>query len=129
VADVAGRPRNDSKGLPPLEAEVMEMVWATEGAVSVRQVLEAMNSRRPKPLAYTTVMTVMNRLAAKETLTRNDERRPYLYKASAPDSAGIAVRDVIRTHGDAAVAHFVEEARTDPDVLQRLRRLLEEEES
>jgi predicted transcriptional regulator len=105
----------------------MEAVWAIEGPVVVRQVLEVLNGHRKKPLAYTTVMTVMNRLAAKATLNRNDERRPYTYEASAPNSAGIAVRDVLRTHGDAAVTHFVEEARTDPDVLQRLRGLLGEE--
>jgi len=34
------------------------------------------------------------------------------------------VRDVIRTYGDAALAHFVDEARADPGVLRRLRGLL-----
>jgi predicted transcriptional regulator len=105
----------------------MDAIWAIEGPVSVRQVLEILNASRPKPLAYTTVMTVMNRLVAKAVLVRQDEKRPYTYEASAPDSAGIAVQDVIRDHGDAAVAPFVEEARTDPDVLRRLRELLAED--
>jgi hypothetical protein len=34
---------------------------------------------------------------------------------------------VIRTYGEAAVAHFVDEARADPDALRRLRSLLEED--
>jgi hypothetical protein len=34
---------------------------------------------------------------------------------------------VIRTYGDAAVAHFVDEARADPGVLRRLRGLLAED--
>jgi predicted transcriptional regulator len=124
---VAGRPKRTSKGLPPLEAEVMKIIWDADGPVTVRQVLDTLNGQRPKQLAYTTVQTVMNRLVSKAVLTRGGERRRYVYEASAPDSAGIAVRDVIRDHGDAAVAHFVEEARTDPDVLRRLRELLAED--
>lgn len=104
----------------------MDVVWAASDAVSVREVVDVLNARRPQPLAYTTVMTVMNRLAAKNVLTRHGQRRSYVYEATATDAAGIAVRDVIRTYGDAAVAHFVDEARADPDVLSRLRDLLTE---
>lgn len=104
----------------------MDTVWAAGNPVSVRGVLDVLNERRSEPLAYTTVMTVMNRLAAKNVLTRNGERRRYVYEATATDAAGIAVRDVIRTYGDAAVAHFVDQARADPGVLGRLRALLAE---
>jgi len=102
----------------------MEAVWQPDAPVSVRHVLDALNARRSEPLAYTTVMTVMNRLVAKSVLVRTGERRSYVYEATASDVAGLAVRDVIRTHGDAAVAHFVEEARADPAVLRRLQALL-----
>ena len=102
----------------------MEAVWQAEKQVPVRHVLDALNTRRPEPLAYTTVMTVMNRLVAKNVLARTGERRSYVYEATASDVAGLAVRDVIRTHGNAAVAHFVDEVCTDPAVLRRLRALL-----
>jgi predicted transcriptional regulator len=102
----------------------MDAIWDTGRPVSVREILDTLNERRAEPLAYTTVMTVMNRLAAKNVLTRQGERRSYVYEATAPDAAGIAVRDVIRIHGDAALAHFVDEARADPGVLRRLRDLL-----
>jgi predicted transcriptional regulator len=105
----------------------MDSIWSAGRPVSVREIVDALNERRSEPLAYTTVMTVMNRLAAKNVLTRQGERRSYVYEATAPDAAGIAVRDVIRTHGDAALAHFVDEARADPDVLRRLRGLLVED--
>jgi predicted transcriptional regulator len=104
----------------------MHVIWQAGSPVSVRLVLDAVNGQRHSPLAYTTVMTVMNRLAAKNVLARHGERRRYLYEATATDAAGLAVRDVLRAHGDAAVAHFVEEARTDPAVLRRLRALLAE---
>jgi len=105
----------------------MDAIWDASRPVSVREIVDALNERRAEPLAYTTVMTVMNRLAAKNVLTRKGERRSYVYEATAPDAAGIAVRDVIRTYGDAAVAHFVDEARADPGVLRRLRGLLAED--
>ncbi len=106
----------------------METVWQADVPVSVRQVLDALNQRRAEPLAYTTVMTVMNRLVAKSVLARRGERRSFVYEATAADAAGIAVQNVIRTYGDAAVSHFVDEARADPDVLRRLRSLLAEDE-
>lgn len=124
---MAGRPRKTSTGLAPLESEVMDVIWQADSPVSVRLVLDTLNARRDTPLAYTTVMTVMNRLAAKSVLTRNGERRRYVYQATAADAAGLAVRDVLRAHGDAAVAHFVDEARADPAVLRRLRALLAED--
>ena len=122
-----GRPSNASRGFAPLESEVMDAIWDASRPVSVREIVDTLNERRPEPLAYTTVMTVMNRLAAKNVLTRQGERRSYVYEATASDAAGIAVRDVIRTYGDAAVAHFVDEARADPGVLRRLRGLLAED--
>ncbi len=105
----------------------MDVVWQADSPVSVRLVLETLNERRDAQLAYTTVMTVMNRLAAKNVLARQGERRRYVYEATSTDEAGLAVRDVLRTHGDAAVAHFLAEARADPAVLRRLRALLAED--
>jgi predicted transcriptional regulator len=104
----------------------MDTVWAAEEAISVRDVLDALNESRVRPLAYTTVMTVMNRLVGKGVLDRRGAPRSYRYEATAADAAGIAVRGVMRVYGDAAVAHFVDEARADPAVLQRLQALLDE---
>jgi predicted transcriptional regulator len=110
----------------PLEGEVMEVVWRAGQPIAVRDVVEELNEHRIEPLAYTTVMTVMSRLAEKEVLSRRKAGRGYLYEANAPDAAGIAVKDLLRAHGDLAVAHFVDAARTDPALLRRLRQLLTE---
>jgi len=124
---MAGRPKKTNSGFAPLESEVMDAVWAAPDQVSVREVLDALNKRRSQPLAYTTVMTVMNRLTTKNVLRRHGERRSYVYEATATDAAGIAVREVIQTYGDAAVAHFVDEASADAAILRRLRALLAED--
>jgi predicted transcriptional regulator len=123
---MAGRPKKGSGTLAPLQGEVMEVVWRAGVPVTVREVLRALNERRAEPLAYTTVMTVMNRLVASATLVRHGERRSFTYEATATDAAGLAVREVIRLHGDAALAHFIDEASVDPALLERLRRLLGE---
>ena len=123
---MAGRPKGLDPHFAPLESEVMAAIWAAKGALSVRQVLDALNRQRAEPLAYTTVMTVMNRLVGKGALTRNGTARRYVYQATGTDAAAIAVRDLIRTYGDAAVAHLVEEARANSEVMRRLRALLEE---
>lgn len=125
---VAGRPKRAAAGFAPLESAVMNAVWASDDPVSVREVLDSLNQGRTEPLAYTTVMTVMNRLTTKRALMRSGSPRRYAYQATGDDAAAIAVRDVIHTYGDAAVAHLVDEARADPDVMRRLQALLEEDE-
>jgi predicted transcriptional regulator len=113
--------------LGPLEAEIMRAMWQTRSPMTVRDVLDRLNDERDAPLAYTTVMTVMARLAEKDVLRRELNGRGYQYVAAVPDEASIAVRTVVRDFGEAALAQFVDEARADPKMLRRLRRLLEEE--
>ena len=104
----------------------MEVLWSAEEPLSVRHVLDALNHGRPEPLAYTTVMTVLARLAEKGVVSREAAGRGYLYTAAAGDEATIAVGSVLRDYGDAAVARFVELAEADPDLVRRLRALSED---
>lgn len=105
----------------------MRALWAAAEPLTVRAVLEQLNRGRGVPLAYTTVMTVLSRLADKEILRRRRAGRGYAYEPAVSDEAEIAVREVVRDFGDAAVAHFVEEARGDPRLRRRLQRLLDED--
>lgn len=59
--------------------------------MTVREIMDELIRERAKPLAYTTVMTVMGRLAAKAVLTRRRASRGYLYETAAANPAGIAV--------------------------------------
>ncbi|MGH9291008.1 MAG: BlaI/MecI/CopY family transcriptional regulator [Acidimicrobiales bacterium] len=113
-----------SRVLGPLEAEVMQVMWAAGGRMSVRAMLDRLNDGRDSPLAYTTVMTVMARLAEKDILRRQLDGRGYVYESVVADAAAIAVRSVMRDFGEAAVAQFVDEARADPKLRRRLERLL-----
>jgi len=110
-----------------LEAEVMRVLWEAGDPLTVRELRGHLNRDRSQELAYTTVMTVMNRLVEKGALARERRGRGYVYEPTADDTAGLAVQNVVREYGDAAVAQFVDQARDDPKVLRRLRRLLEDE--
>jgi predicted transcriptional regulator len=113
-----------SKVLGPREAEIMRVLWSADQPMSVRAVLERLNARSKAPLAYTTVMTVMARLADKGILRRSMNGRGYLYETDVPDAAAIAVRNLVRDFGEAAIAGFVDEANSDPKLRARLERLL-----
>lgn len=114
-----------AKQVGPLGAEAMEALWAAPEPLTVRAVLNWLNRNRAEPLAYTTVMTVLTRLAERGAATRTPAGRGYVYQAAVADAAELAVRDVVRSHGDAAVTHFVNQAQSDPSLLRRLEKLLQ----
>jgi predicted transcriptional regulator len=93
----------------------------------VRDVAHAVNAERGAPLAYTTVMTVMSRLARKGILARSRSGRGYVYAPVAADTAEIAVRGVLAEFGNAALARFVERVELDDGLRGRLRRLMEQQ--
>jgi predicted transcriptional regulator len=117
------QPRGGKLG--PLEAEVMGVLWSADAPLNVREVLAALNAGRSVPLAYTTVMTVMSRLARKGVLARSRSGRQFAYAPLAADTAEIAVRGVLEEFGDAALARFVERVEMDPGLRERLQRLME----
>ena len=73
--------------LTDTELEIMHVVWELNGG-TVRQVYEILNQQRP--LAYTTVMTMMNILEEKGHLTRRKEGRAYRYQPVRPKSQVIS---------------------------------------
>ena len=65
--------------LGDLERRVMEELWIAAAPRSVRDVHAALI--RDRDLAYTTVMTVLDRLAKKGLVVRESAGRAYLYSA------------------------------------------------
>ncbi|MEU0171357.1 BlaI/MecI/CopY family transcriptional regulator [Streptomyces iakyrus] len=63
-----------------LEAEIMRVVWQSAEPVTVRDLADALGERRT--LAYTTVMTVTERLREKGWLSRSKAGRSYQYRAA-----------------------------------------------
>ena len=86
--------------LGPLEAEIMDHAWTRGGSFTVREVLDALGSRHD--LAYTTVMTVMERLSNKGFLVRRKVGRAYSYqpRMSRDDYSAALVRSVLAASRD-----------------------------
>jgi predicted transcriptional regulator len=63
--------------LGPLEITLMEILWAG-GEGNVRDVID----RLGRPLAYTTVMTTLDRLYKKGLLARRKSERAFIYSAA-----------------------------------------------
>ncbi|MFC5907009.1 BlaI/MecI/CopY family transcriptional regulator [Streptacidiphilus monticola] len=66
-----------ARPLGELENEVMTRLWQWNRPVTVREVLEDLQQERE--IAYTTVMTVMDKLFQKGWLRREQDGRAYRY--------------------------------------------------
>ena len=114
--------------LHELESEVMEEMWRRPEA-TVRDVLEALN-RGPKQRAYTTVMTIMQRLDTKGLLRRRRRGRTDIYEPCLSREEYLRARAeaevdaVVQQYGEVAFVHFARQmAALDPEQRQKLTRL------
>lgn len=103
----------------------MGVLWQADAALPVREVLAALNRDRESPLAYTTVMTVLSRLAERGIARRERDGRGYAYSPAAGSPVEIAVQRLLADHGDAALASLVDQVGGDEQLRARLRRLME----
>ena len=117
-----------SISLGPLEDEIMRILWGRNQA-TVRDVQEEL-TRRGTNLAYTTVMTVMARLATKRILSRKRAGRSFVYRArvSADEfretSARTLAQRLVLGFESLGIASFVKEvAQVGPDHLRELQEL------
>ena len=104
------QPRKTYFELPPLELECMKALWALEQArpagsgTSVREI-RARVAVDHRPLAYTTVETIMDRLTRKGAVARRKQGKAHrytvLYQRSAARAQGVA----------ALVKHFFDGSR------------------
>lgn len=66
----------------------MEMLWAADSDMSVREVHEVLLA--DGKIAYTTVMTVLDRLAKKGVVERRQESRAWIYRPAHTKAAFLA---------------------------------------
>jgi BlaI family penicillinase repressor len=84
---------------PPLELLCLSALW-TLGEANVHAVQQAVAAG--KPLAYTTVMTLLDRLARKGILSRRKAGRAFVYapEVSRDSMRRIALREFLGTYFD-----------------------------
>ena len=104
-----------------LESAIMDVMWAADRPYAVREVRERMSYARP--VAYTTVMTVMDILHRKGVLCRDKHGRAWRYwptEAREEHDARL-MAEVLRSGGNQVVTmrRFIE--RVSDDEMESLR--------
>ena len=114
-----------------LEAEIMEVVWRHfTSAFTVRDVFEQLEQQRD--IAYTTVMTVVDRLAKKGLLSQERAGKTYVYRALVDRAAfvNIVVDQLVASlppdFRESALSSLLESAgQSDPAELDRLQAMID----
>lgn len=118
----------DTVGLTGLQLSILEVLW-DRGEATTQQVWERIS--RDRPLALTTIATLISRLERKSVLTHRREGRQYVYRAtvSRAEVRRSKVRDLTESlfGGDPAalLSHLVRADDVDAEELARIRELLD----
>ena len=115
--------------LGPLEQRLLEQVWA-RGNATVREILEGADLH----IAYTTVMTTLDRLYKKGLLSRAAEGRAFRYSPRYSqeelqrEAAGSAIRHLLDAGANGMPLSYLVEAvsQHDAQLLDQLQKLVEE---
>lgn len=118
-----------NKVLGNLESEIMDIIWQKDCEVSIRDIFEVLAARRK--IAYTTVMTIMGRLAEKKILSKRIESNvlffvPTMTREEFTDNVvGDVVDSLLEDFADATVARFINHVKeNDRDTIERLEKML-----
>ena len=109
-----------------LQSRVLQAV-RERGSCTVREVHADLSADRP--VAYTTVLTVMSRLVQRGVLDRSQSGKAGVFALAVSDdadAAGRVVEQLLGRFGAVAVSEFVAHAKDDPDLLAELRRLVDD---
>ena len=121
--------RQSLDSLGELQRPVMEIVWR-RGEASVHDVLKELGPR--KKLAYTTVLTVLQKLEKAGWLAHRNEGKSYIYTptASREEAGAGSVRGFLKRvfEGDAVAMfqHLIRESDLSDRELRELRALIDE---
>lgn len=116
-----------SPDLTPAEFNVMKVLWQLRRA-TVAEVRTALGT----DLAYTTVMTLLGRLAQKGAVAVDKTREPFVYKAAyrresvLRDRLRTFLKDVFDGDADALVLRLLQDESISLDELRDLERRIEE---
>lgn len=116
--------------LGPLEARIMEVLWAAEGPLPVEEVCRRLGGAHHK-----TVLTVLSRLVHKGLVERSSRGRAYLFSPREGREAFLArvadrvIQGLLEGWGPLAVARFLSALESlSPEDWARLKALLQGEE-
>src|SRR5262249_15967051 len=111
------------------ELEVLTVLWS-RGPSTVRDVHEAIARR--KPTQYTTVLKLMQIMAEKGLVRRNEKQRAHIYEASRPREwtqrqlAGDLLQRAFNGSASSLLVGALSARKASKDELAELRRLLKD---
>jgi BlaI family transcriptional regulator, penicillinase repressor len=111
--------------LTPQELAIMKVVWSLDQA-TVRDVYEALRDKRP--VAYTTVMTMMKILEDKGYLKKTLVDRAHVYKPAQRQQLvlGAMVREFLDRVFDGAPDHLLVHLAKDNKLTEKQRRIVKQ---
>ncbi len=118
--------------MTPAELRVLKALWQL-GKGSVAEV-RAELQQRGNELAYTTVMTLLGRLAAKNAVLVDKAREPFVYRPAHRRESVLRerlrefVRDVFDGQADSLVLRLVEDESLTREELREIERKIAESE-
>jgi BlaI family penicillinase repressor len=121
----APRASSDMEPIGPLQVRVMAFIWS-HGPSTVHDVHDAVNTGRGKPLAYTTILTVMRNLVRRGLLAQTVCGRAHVFTAAVDErSYKVALlRHLRELHfaGDAVLMahHLAADDQLPPAIRERL---------
>lgn len=113
------------------ELRVLKVLW-TLGTGTVRQVLAQLPAHDDDRPAYTTIMTIMNKMAEKGALTVDRQRQPYVYAPAVRRDRvlGSRLKQFLQTVFDGQaedlVLRLAEQADLSPADLARIQAKIDE---
>jgi predicted transcriptional regulator len=120
--------RKPLETLGRLQRAVLEIVWR-RGEVTVQQARDALADQRD--LAYTTILSVMQKLEKLGWLTHRSEGRTYVYSATRTrEQAGVGslstlIENAFRGDPMQLFQHLIDDRDLSDDDLKQLRKMID----
>ena len=115
----------DYLNITAAELRILKILWQI-GSGTVRDVKDQLAAESEEAPAYTTVMTLMNQLAAKSALHVDRGRQPFIYKPAVQRERVLThrlrqfVENVFDGQAGELVLRLVEQAEISPEDLKRI---------
>jgi predicted transcriptional regulator len=109
------------------ELEILNVLWEKESA-TVREVFEIVGAT--KPIAYTTILKLMQIMTEKGLVERDVEGKAHLYRATVPQNEtqkGLVndlLEKVFRGSAMQLVQHILNSKKTSPEEMKEIREMI-----
>lgn len=118
--------RIKTNALGCLQQQIMEIIWQSSEPLKPSEVRQKLKGE----YAYTTIMTVLKRMADQKILKRRRQGKAYYYQA-VKDKRGFinsnlqdVYRNLVESYGKLAIANFIDVVKTSPADLNALKEYL-----